>query len=341
MPEKNLSRSAILMTLLVVILLGGWEIYLRHSGVAISYDDGKELWANKRAMVYEPADKATVFIGSSRIKYDLDIDTWEKTTRRHAIQLAVQGSSPVPTLVDLGNDPRFKGKLVVDVTEPLFFTPPNPGAERDQANFAAWYHKQTPAQKASFQLDHLLESQLVFLDRDFLSLNAGLEKLSVPNRSGVYAFPDFPLDFCPCLFSRQSQMTDRFVADTSLQHQVQNIWIFLMRMAQSAPHDGPNPVPGIMQSVKTAVDQIRSRGGDVVFIRTPSSGPFREGEKHAFPREKLWDPLLVMTQSKGVYFTDYPATAQLICPEWSHLSPSDAIVYTKALITELPKSFVE
>jgi hypothetical protein len=340
MPEKTLSRAAILMALLVVFLLGSWEIYLRHSGHTVSYDDGKELWANKRAMVYEPADKATVFIGSSRIKYDLDIDTWEKTTGRHAIQLAAQGSSPVPTLVDLGNDPRFKGKLVVDVTEPLFFTPQGPG-DKDQRKYIAWYHSQTPAQWASFRLDHALESGFVFLDRDFFSLNAGLEQLKVPNRPGVFVFPDFPYDFTPCLFSRQSKMTDRFVADTSLQHQVQNIWLLILQMGRSAPHDGPNPIPGIVQSVVTAVDQIRARGGDVVFIRTPSSGPFLEAEKHGFPRAKLWDPLLVATHSVGVHYSDYAATDHFICPEWSHLSPPDAILYTKALITELPKSFVE
>src|ERR1700744_3516050 len=294
MPEKHLSRSAMLMALLVVVILGSWEIYLRHTGVAISYDDGKELWANKRAMVYEPSDKATVFIGSSRIKYDLDIDTWEKTTGRHAIQLAAQGSSPVPTLVDFGNDPRFKGKLVVDVTEPLFFTPQG-SSDKDQRKYIAWYHSQTPAQWASFRLDHALESSFVFLDRDFFSLNAGLEQLKVANRPGVFVFPDFPYDFTPCLFSRQSKMTDRFVADTSLQHQGQNIWTLILQMGRSAPHDGPDPTPGIVQSVVTAVDQIRARGGDVVFIRTPSSAPFLEAKKHGFPRAKLWDPLLVVT----------------------------------------------
>src|SRR5258708_38714678 len=127
MPANNLFKAAILTALLVVIVIGGWEIYLRHSGITISYDNGKELWADKRAMVYEPSDKATVFIGSSRITFDLDIDTWTKITGRHAIQLATEGSSPVPTLEDLGNDPRFKGKLVVDVTKGLFFSPAGEG----------------------------------------------------------------------------------------------------------------------------------------------------------------------------------------------------------------------
>jgi len=100
MSPNNLSKAAILALLLIVVVIGGWEVYLRNKGVTISYDNGKELWADKRAMVYEPSDKTTVFIGSSRIKYDLDIDTWQKITGRHAVQLAIEGSSPMPILTD-------------------------------------------------------------------------------------------------------------------------------------------------------------------------------------------------------------------------------------------------
>jgi hypothetical protein len=341
MPANSLSRAAILMVLLVVVVIGSWELYLRHAGVTITYDNGKELWADKRAMVYEPSDKATVFIGSSRIKYDLDIDTWTKTTGRHAIQLATEGSSPVPVLEDLGNDPRFKGKLVVDVTEGLFFSPAGEGGGAQGKNIA-YYKSETPAQKASFVLDHWLESVFVFLDKDFLSLNSGLEKLKIPDRPGIgYEHPPLPREFGDCSFDRQDKMTDKFLTDTSLQRQVTNFWVFIMNAGKMAPHTGPSPVPGIMQSVKTAVDKIRARGGDVVFIRTPSSGPMREGESHAFPREKLWEPLLASTHSQGIFFSDHPATDHFVCPEWSHLKPADAVLYTQALITELPKSFVE
>lgn len=341
MPEKSLSKAAIFMVVLVVVVIGGWEIYLRHTGLAISYDNGKELWADKRAMVYASPDKETVFIGSSRIKYDLDIDTWQKVTGRRAIQLAVEGTSPVPTLIDLGNDPLFKGKVVVDVTEGLFFSPTDAGNGRDQREDVAYYHSRTPAQRASFVLNQMVESQFVFLDRDFLSLNAGLDNLTISNRPGVFAFPTFPLDFSRCSADRQNKMTDKFLADTSLQHRVQNIWVFVMNAGKMAPHDGPDPVPAIVQSVKGAVDKIRSRGGDVVFVRTPSSGPMWDGEQHAFPRAKLWDPLLATTHSVGIHFADHPAIDHFVCPEWSHLSPSDAVVYTKALIGLLPRSFVD
>ncbi len=58
-----------------------WEIHLRNQGNKISYDDNEALWSDKRAMVYQAIDKATVFAGSSRIKYDLDIPTWVSTYR--------------------------------------------------------------------------------------------------------------------------------------------------------------------------------------------------------------------------------------------------------------------
>jgi hypothetical protein len=340
MPEKSLWRAAILMLVLVVLVIGGWEVYLRSTGVTVSYDNGKELWADKRAMVYEPADKATVFLGSSRIKYDLDIPTFQQVTGRHAIQLAAEGSSPLPILIDLGKDKRFKGKVVVDITEPLFFSG---GARANkQVDFLAYYKSRTPAQRVSFLLDRAIESQFVFLDDDFLALNAEIDlHCPLPNRPGVFVFPLFPKDFSYCNFDRQNWMSPKFLADTSLQVQVQNIWTLLMTMARNAPHSGPNPVPGIMQDAAAAVDSIRARGGDVFFIRTPSSGKMWMIEQHAFPREKLWDPLLAATHSQGVYFLDHPEMAHFVCPEWSHLKPADAVAYTKALIPLLPKSFVQ
>src|SRR4051794_22136442 len=102
MTTNSLSKSMILMVVIVSASVICWEFYLRNKGIKIAYDDGPPLWSDKRAMVYEPADKATVFIGSSRIKFDLDIDTWERETGTKAIQLAVEGSTPIFVLENLG-----------------------------------------------------------------------------------------------------------------------------------------------------------------------------------------------------------------------------------------------
>src|SRR5215207_4354866 len=122
MKQKRLFlKAGILALVLISATITSWELYLRYQGRGISYDDGGGLWSDKRKQVYEPIDKATVFIGSSRIKYDLDIPTWQRITGDRAIQLANVGSSPLLMLDDLSKDEQFRGKLVIDVTEFLFF----------------------------------------------------------------------------------------------------------------------------------------------------------------------------------------------------------------------------
>lgn len=134
-------KASILTLLLVAGFVTSWELYLRSKGVDISYNDDESLWADKRAMVYEPIDKATVFIGSSRNKYDINIHLWQKLTGDHAIQLACVGTTPLPVLDNLAGDEGFKGKVIVDVTEILFFSISPHSAERALKGLN-WYKKE-------------------------------------------------------------------------------------------------------------------------------------------------------------------------------------------------------
>jgi hypothetical protein len=336
MSAQPLAKTALLTLLIVSVAVISWELYLRNKGVTKAYDDGPPLWADKRAMVYEPADKATVFIGSSRIKFDLDIETWQTITGEKAVQLAVEGSSPLPVLEDLAADEDFKGKLIIDITEPVFFSP---GAPRDAITRSSitYFKERTPAQKASLLLNTALESGLVFPEKENYSLNAMLDKLEIPSRKGVFMMPIFPMDFSRNTFARQSKMSDKFLKDTTLQNKVKAIWSFFGEMARSMPPVPEGVITGIFTRTKVAVDKIKARGGQVIFVRTPSSGPMGMGEKMGFPRDKFWDKLLVVSGSPGIHFSDYPAIAKFVCPEWSHLSPADAIVFTKHFIDILGK----
>ena len=331
MISTDLAKAGIVATIITIIFFALWENHLRKEGVKISYDDGASLWADKRAMVYEPLDKATVFVGSSRNKYALDIDTWQQLTGDHAIQLAIEGNSPLPVLNDLADDKNFKGKLVVDVTEGLFFTT-SPHNITEPADRVAYYKKRTPAQRASFLINKQLESRLVFLDKDYFSLNALLNELPVARRTGVFSLPhDCPRDFKPVTFDRQNIMTDRFVADTNIQNKVKELWTFYRKISTEPPA-GPAKIDSILSVVKKATDKIESRGGKVIFLRTPSSGPYLMGEEMAFPRNKYWDKILTVTGKPGIHFKDYPAISNFVCPEFSHLKHSDAIIFTKNLI---------
>lgn len=330
MNSTPLVKAGILTVVLVAAAVISWELYVRSKGYDASYDDDPALWSDKRKMVYEPADKSTVFIGSSRIKFDLDINTWESTTGDHAIQLACVGSNPIPILENLAADKNFKGKLVVDVTEGLFFST-SPGNSRRPNENMKYYKEKTPAQQASFHINHLLESQFVFLNKEWLSLGAQLDKLDIPDRPGVYHFHGFPSDFGRVKFNRQEYMTDKMAADTNIQNKVKNIWVTIMKASKEPPASGTK-LDSMLNAVKVAVDKIKARGGQVLFVRTPSSGPFQVGENMGFPREKYWERILSVTGCQGIHYADYPAIAHFICPENSHLSQSDAIVFTKNFI---------
>jgi hypothetical protein len=335
MQPKHFLKAGILAAVIVLCAVVSWELWLRQKGYDIAFDDDAMLWSNKRALVYKPSNEATVFIGSSRIKFDLDIDEWRKVTGEDAVQLAMHGNSPRPILYDLAADENFKGKLVIDVTEGLFFSPFANSLSEPEGR-VAYYKKWSPSQRASFKLNKIAESNLVFLDKNFLSLNAILEHFDIPDRPGVFQPPNFPFGFHRVTYDRQAKMTDSFVADTAEQNKVKEIWKFFSKLSREKPISG-KPLDSIIQTIKVAVDKIKARGGQVIFVRTPSTGPFWAGEQQGYPRRQYWDHLLEATNTPGIHFTDYPDIASFHCPEFSHLTPKDATVFTQSLIGILEK----
>jgi hypothetical protein len=333
MTNENLTRPALFALLLFILAIACWEIYLRKDGADNAYDDTPALWAHTRGQVYHPKDSSTIFIGSSRIKFDLDIPTWKSLTGDMPVQLACVGSTPLPVLYDLAKDPKFKGKLVIDVTEVLFFSL-SPGNSRRPEEGLKYYHDISPAQRASFMINKPMEASFVFLDKENYSLNAMLDKIKLKSRPGVFMAPIFPRDFDRTRYTRQSGMRPAFVADTVQQNKQKSIWKFFASLREGPPVSGAQ-LDSIIATVKTAIDQIKARGGDVVFVRTPSSDFFWAGEQRGFPREQYWDKLLATTGCQGIHFMDNPETNHYVCPEASHLSPSDAIDYTRILARTL------
>jgi hypothetical protein len=333
MSPQSLKKAAILMSILVIAFLISWEFYLRAQGTDHAFDDGGPLFSTQRAKVYLPTTESTVFIGSSRIKFDLDNNTWRDLTGETPVQLACVGSCPLPVLYDLAADPDFRGKLIIDVTEGLFFSM----AARNYENptkYLAYYHEMTPAQRASIALNNPLESSFVFLDKDNYSVNAMLDKLEVESRPGIFMPPIFPRDFERVNRDRQCYMAPGFVADTTQHIAMRKAWDKLRGTRRIPPVTGA-PLDSMMLLIKTATDKIKSRGGDIVFVRTPSSGPFWEREQKGFPRDLYWERILSETGCKGIHFKDDPATANYVCPEYSHLTPQDAIDYTRHLVRYL------
>ncbi len=84
-----------------------------------------------------------------------------------------------------------------------------------------------------------------------------------------------------------------------------------------------------------AVDKIRARGGEVVFVRPPSAPELRVNEEAQVPKVKGWDALIANTHSVGVHADDLPQAQNLTLPEWSHLNRKCARVFTDAYVRRL------
>src|SRR4030095_597117 len=340
MRSSHFLKAAILTFFLVVVFATSWEIYWRQRGFTATYNDDKILWATTRKAVYKPPDEAPVFIGPSRIKFDLDIPTWERLTGEEAVQLAIVGTSCRLILNDLAADQKLTGKLIIDATE---FTLFSGAAQRDRSALQTlnYYYKETPSQKTSAEINYVLESKVVFLEEGKFGLNALLYGLHVPDRKGVIGPPAFPKELSVSHFDRQTSLTPMFLSSEHLQQVQINNWVQRNNWIKKCLTDKTvhglkgDSLNAVMGQMKQSIDKIRARGGLVIFVRPPSSGGYKKAEEIVYPRQEYWDKLLAYTHTTGIYYSDYPAIANFVCPEWSHLAPKDGITYTENLVTIL------
>jgi len=328
-------KATVLALILVIGFVVCWEWYWRLRGFTVAYNDDKVLWATQRKNVYKSSDQATVFIGSSRSRFDLDIETWKKETGEEGIQLAFGGTSPRPILHDLARDEKFKGKVIIDVAEQLFFSVDSMRGEKSAQDALEYFRHETPAQKVSASINYVLESKLVFLEEGKFGLNALLSDIEI-DRPGVFVRPFFPREFSQLSFERQSKFTPMFLASPQLQKEQFEARAKILAANKVVPIKGKT-LEAFLKEIKTSIDRIIARGGVVIFLRPPSNGPSLERENKLYPRKEYWDRLLEYTKIPGYYFADYPETAHFICVDESHLSPSDAVVYTRQLIEILKR----
>jgi hypothetical protein len=306
--------------------VAGWELYWRAYGVTPSYQNSDGLWAIQRRRIDEGEGHGTAIIGSSRVLFDVQLPVYERIMGERPIQLALEGTSPVPFLEDLANDPKFTGRLVVGVTPVLFFS-----AFDRRIEALKYFRNETLSQRAGQWLSmHLIEPFFAFYGEDFalitvLKRQGWWPRKGVLNRADVRKLSVSEAD-------RNTHMWRKVEADPNYQQLARKIWTDLLTL-------GPRPTPEEAKKVHdqeleravSAVAKLRARGVQVVFLRPPSSGLWREVEQRAFPRTDNWDVLLKRTGVPGIHFEDYPELQGLTLPEWSHLSAADAERFTEAL----------
>jgi len=330
-PERDIPaqpwRTVSLAVLVIVAALtGAWEWRMRTLGLrAGDLNDSPSFWAEQRRRIdAEPG--AVAIVGDSRILFDTNLDRFQALTGVRPIQLALPGTNGRPFLENLADDPKFHGLVIVGMAETSYFRR-GVGLMKATLDRA---HYESPSQRGSFLIKRALERHLAFIDQD-----SQLSKLVAHLDPGLRARADNnPYDdvwkISETFDERQTALWPRIEQDTYLRVQARHAW------------DGFRGKP-ITKAViamtqartRAAVDKIRARGGEVVFVRPPDAAALRVNEEKRLPRSAGWDALLKAVNAKGVHADDLPSAQGLTVPEFSHLNGKCAVVFTDAYVRRL------
>ncbi len=337
----NLKQSIIIAAVLCLAMITGWELYWRDQGRLPNLDDNPELWASQRAKLENPSSDQVVFIGSSRILFDIELDIWKEKTGTDPVMLAFQGSSPLPILKDIVEKTDFNGLLVVGVTPGLFFSTtfqkaPPMFRSQDRVDY---FYDRTYAQRLNQWLSVPLQKNFAFItaadeawDSD-VDLRTLIYRLQIGERAGPYAAPFYMFEDID--LERNMRMDARATADTAYANSIKKAWVDMLTSEEMPPPEKDAVIAFFSQYAA----KFKARGGKIVMVRCPATG-FFDAEKEMAPRAQFWDSLLVKAEVPGYHYEDYPQFQNLELPEWSHLSREAAAFFTTELIAIMQKDGV-
>ena len=321
-PDRPWRTIALIVFTLLIIGTALWEWRMRalelHPG---DLGDNVSAWAEQRRRIdHEPV--AAVIIGDSRILFDTDLDRFEQLTGIRPLQLALPGTNGRPVLEDLAADTNFKGIAIVGMADTSYF--------REQVGWLKQAldlgHFESPSKRASFMIDRQLENHLAFLETEYRlsKLVARIDPNWRPGAEGPY---NDVWKLGETLDGRQTYMWPRIEHDEPLRTHARAVWDQF-----KGPPITPAVIAMTIARTHVAVDKIRARGGEVLFVRPPSSPDFRANEEQRLPKARGWDALLAASHAAGAHIDEMPQAQGLDIPEGSHLSRACATIFTDAYV---------
>lgn len=337
-PDRPWSRITMLALLVFITSMVAWEWHWRDYGAVPGYRNSEGEWADQRRRIDKGEGDATVLIGASRVLFDVQLPVWESLTNERPIQLAIEGTSPVPMLEDLAADPDFKGRLLIGVAPDIFFT-----GFSYRGSVLPYYKKQGPSQRSGNFISRVaLEPYFAFYDPDF-ALNTVVRRQAWLLRPGMKQSTRVR-KLMVQQADRNSRMWDKVVHDPAYKALARSIWaedFGAMPPFLDTVEKRQKAFDEQIAKASAAVAKLRARGVPVVFVRLPSSGAYYDFEQKFMPRAQTWDRLLERSGVAGIHFDDHAQLQGYDLPEWSHLSGPEADRFTAQLVPLVEHEFAQ
>jgi hypothetical protein len=323
-PKQPWGRILAAVALTLAVGVTALEVNARRIGLeAGDLDNSEVAWVKERV---RSESAAVAIVGDSRILFDTDLNRFEALTGNRPVQLAIHGTSPLTLLEDVATNENFHGLLIVGLADTMFFQPFDGYGEyvRRRGDFTS------PSGRLGIEIDHVLQRRLAFLDSNH-RLSVVAHRLDPDFRPGVEGPKHDIWKVSQVGEQRATWLWPRVEYD--LQYRARTRWAW-KGFKEKFPYT-PELIAKGHARAKAAVDQIRGRGGEVVFVRPPSAPELRVNEEAQVPKAKGWDHLLSNTSSVGVHADDLSQAQNLTLPEWSHLNRACATVFTDAYVRHL------
>jgi hypothetical protein len=340
LPAGNWTRTWVLAVTLALAALLGYEWAWRLRGFEPSVSDDGDLWSYTRGQLQPDDPQQVVLIGSSRIRFAIDSDTWAQSFHgRKPLQLAINGASCLPVLQELSADQSFRGRVLVDTTLRVWFREGDP-LGGTQAEYVRKFQERPAAASIEEALRILVQSHLVLrlpAVAPIRLLGRCSTALDVPGWLQARSPRHDWLDRLKAAFPKSDQV--RTLEDRSIQAafgkldvpeavQEQGIEERILRTKFSVT---PAGFRSYVAQIADMVRAIKARGGDVVFLMLPVSGRVEAMEEELYPRHSYWNVLAAQSQARAIHFRDYDRLSHFSCPDGSHLDAHDAKIYTSEL----------
>ncbi|MCR9078102.1 MAG: hypothetical protein NXH78_03290 [Hyphomonadaceae bacterium] len=317
------------------IILTGYELVLRAAGAEPNFRDNQARWSFVReAAGRDQSSDSIALLGASRIRAAVSLSELESRYPGQSVYpLGYIGRSPCAALQDLADSTDFRGTIVVSLNANWVDCRPSP---YQMHRTVVRYHAEWNwARKIDGQASEFITQNLVFTDphHSIRHLIVNTLEAGTPLSNKDYEITrknrQLEFDFAPFSAEDLAQM----------QRRSRRAYIRRVGAGEGKRPDRWNAGRSLLSD---AIEKITARGGQVVIVRLPTSGPLLRAEQEHFPREQFWDDLVdALPATAFLHFADDPSLSGFETPDGNHLDHRDAARFTAALFDAIERDGVD